>query len=102
PGVDRAGCAVGSRLRRPRDPHRAVHAQRPGDERELPDLLPAAVPDAELRALRPPDAADGGAGPSEPGELRDRGTALAGATGLGAGEAGDLPGRDRGNGAGAD
>ena len=37
------------------------HAQRAGDEHQLPDLLPAAVPDPELRPVRPPDAGDGDA-----------------------------------------
>ncbi len=57
---------------------RAAHAQRPGDPVELPAVLPAAVPDAELRAVRPALAADGDPGANQPGELRDRRTALAG------------------------
>ena len=43
---------VRRRLRRLRHPHRAAHAQRAGHPVELPALLPAALPDAELRALR--------------------------------------------------
>ena len=42
-----------------------------------PDLLPAAVPDAELRAARPAHPADGDRGDAQPGHLRHGGAALA-------------------------
>ena len=59
-------------LRRLRVAGRAEDAQRAGDAVELPAVLPAAVPDAELRPVRPPVAADGDARADQPGELRDR------------------------------
>ena len=48
--LDRADRAVGGRLRRLHAADRAQDAQRGGDELRRADLLPAAVPDAELRA----------------------------------------------------
>ena len=58
----RADRAVGGRVRRLHAADRAQDAQRGGDQLRRPDLLPAAVPDAELRAARPADAADGDRG----------------------------------------
>lgn len=47
--------------------------ERPSDPVELPAVLPAAVPDPELRPLQPPYAGDGDARAHQPGELRDVG-----------------------------
>src|SRR6185312_12535902 len=51
--------------------------QRPGDPVELPAVLPAALPDPELRALRTALPGDGDAGPHQPRQLRDRRAAVA-------------------------
>ena len=48
--------AVGRRVHRLHAADRAQDAQRGGDEHRRDDLLPAAVPDAELRPARPADA----------------------------------------------
>ena len=45
--------AVGRRLRRHRDRHRAEDEERPDHQRVVHHLLPVAVPHAELRAARP-------------------------------------------------
>ena len=71
------GRAVRRRLRGVRDPRRAADAQRPGHAVELPAVLPAAVPDPELRSVRPALAGDGDARADQPGQLRDRRPALA-------------------------
>ena len=52
--------AVGCRLRRLHAADRTEDPQRGGDQLGRADLLPAAVPDAELRAARSVDGADGG------------------------------------------
>ena len=57
--------------------HRAQDAQRGGDELGQPDLLPAAVPHAELRAARAAQPADGDRGHAQPGDLHHGGAALA-------------------------
>ena len=64
-------------LRRLHAADRAEDPQRGGDQLRQPDLLPAAVPDAELRAARPADAADGDRRDAQPGHLRDGVAALA-------------------------
>ena len=56
---------------------RAQDAQRGGHELGRADLLPAAVPDAELRAARAAHAADGDRGDAQPRHLRHGGDALA-------------------------
>ncbi len=67
---------VGGLPRLPAD-HRAQDAQRGGHQLGQPDLLPAAVPDPELRAARAAHAADGDRRDAQPRHLRDGGAALA-------------------------
>src|SRR5215213_7718048 len=59
----------------------AQDAQRGGDQLRRPGVLPAAVPDAELRPARHAHAADGDRGDRQPRRLRDGVAALAGAAG---------------------
>ena len=69
--------AVVGGVRRLHAADRAQDAQRGGHELRRPGVLPAAVPDAELRPARAAHAADGDRGVAQPGHLRDGGAALA-------------------------
>ena len=71
PAADPADRAVGGRVRRLHAADRDQDAQRGGDELRRPRVLPAAVPDAELRAARHAHAADGDRGDVQPRHLRD-------------------------------
>ena len=77
PAADPADRAVGGRLRRLHAADRAQDPQRRGDELRRAGVLPAAVPDAELRPARPAHGSDGDRGVLEPRDLRDGVAALA-------------------------
>ena len=79
--ADRPDRAVGRRVRRLHAARGAQDAQRGGDELRRAGVLPAAVPDAELRAARDAHAADGDRRDAEPRHLRDGVAALARAAG---------------------
>ncbi len=70
---------LGDRLRRIPAVRGAEDAQRGGHQLRRPGVLPAALPHAELRAARAALPADGDRRHLQPGDLRRRGDAVAGA-----------------------